>query len=270
MSEQHQFEVEVARRLGVNSAIILHMFAFWIKKNEANGRHYHDGCYWTYNSNAAFRKIYPYMSEKVIRNAIKKLKDGGYIKVGDYNKDRMNRPNWYAITDEGYKLLYGQECQKGQDVLPQRAERAAPEGDTHNIDIYSYSSTNSSVSINNGDSAKKGETTSESVSKPDEFSDEIDKIITHLNEKANKSYRLKTEATRKLVRARLRDGYTVEDCKRVIDVKASQWLGTDWEKFLRPSTLFRGSNFESYVNESPRDGGILDSIDWSAYELEEL
>ena len=82
-----------------------------------------------------------------------------------------------------------------------------------------------------------------------------------------KCYKAKTESTRKLIRARLRDGYTVEDCKRVIDVKVSQWLGTDWEKFLRPSTLFRGTNFEGYVNESPSGSSL--SYNPQDYTLEE-
>lgn len=257
MSEQHQFEVSVASELGVNCAVILHMFAYWIKKNVANERHYHDGHYWTYNSNTAFQRIYPYMSEKAIRTALKKLKDGGYIMVGDYNPDRMKRPNWYTITDKGYMLLNGQNCQKGQHDSPLGAERAAPRGDTLNIDIYSYSFTDSSTSNSTGVSDQKDDT----------YSEEIAEVVDHLNTMTGKSYKAKTESTRKLIRARLRDGYTVEDCKRVIDVKVSQWLGTDWEKFLRPSTLFRGTNFEGYVNEKSSCSSL--SYDPQDYMLEE-
>ena len=257
MSEQHQFEVSVASELGVNCAVILHMFAYWIKKNVANERHYHDGHYWTYNSNIAFQRIYPYMSEKAIRTALKKLKDGGYIMVGDYNTDRMKRPNWYTITDKGYMLLNGQDCQKGQHDSPLGAERAAPRGDTLNIDIYSYSSTDSSSYINTGVSDQKGDT----------YSDEIDEIISYLNSKSGKGYRLKTEEHRRLIRARLKDGYSVSDCKRVIDNKAAQWLGTDMEKFLRPSTLFAPGHFDTYLNEAPAN--TLDGYDLNAYELEE-
>ena len=49
MTEYH-FNVELAQRHGVNGAIFLHAMAFWIAKNQANGRHFHKGRTWTYNS----------------------------------------------------------------------------------------------------------------------------------------------------------------------------------------------------------------------------
>jgi len=43
---------------------------------------------------------------------------------------------------------------------------------------------------------------------------------------------------------------TFEKFKHVIDIKAGQWLDDDeYNKYLRPSTLFRESNFENYLNE---------------------
>ena len=57
------------------------------------------------------------------------------------------------------------------------------------------------------------------------------KIVDYLNEKANRKLRV-TLPLRKLVNARFNEGHTLEDFKHVIDVKCSQWLGTDFEKFL--------------------------------------
>ena len=48
--------------------------------------------------------------------------------------------------------------------------------------------------------------------------------------------------------SRLNEKYTIEDFNKVIDNKCLEWLGTDFEKFLRPETLF-GSKFESYLNQ---------------------
>ena len=50
--------------------------------------------------------------------------------------------------------------------------------------------------------------------------------------------------------ARIKEGFTLEDFKRVIDWKVSKWIGTDMEQYLRPETLF-GTKFESYLNEAP-------------------
>lgn len=104
--------------------------------------------------------------------------------------------------------------------------------------------------------------------KPDDVP--YDAVIDYLNERTGKRYRSKTESTRKMIRARFSDGYTLDDFKHVIDVKASQWLGTEQERYLRPETLFRPGKFESYLNESPKPRSKLDDIDWSAYELESL
>ena len=78
-------------------------------------------------------------------------------------------------------------------------------------------------------------------------------VISHLNEKAGTSYRASTPRTQALIRAREGEGFTLEDFKTVIDRKCAEWMGTEWEKFLRPETLF-GTKFESYLNSKNRKG----------------
>lgn len=72
-------------------------------------------------------------------------------------------------------------------------------------------------------------------------------IVDYLNEKAGTSYRAGSKATQQHINARLSEGYTVEDFKAVIDKKCAEWKGTEFEQYLRPSTLF-GSKFENYLN----------------------
>lgn len=76
-------------------------------------------------------------------------------------------------------------------------------------------------------------------------------IINYLNEKANKNFRPTTKKTQSLINARIKEGFSLDDFKRVIDIKCSQWLGTEMEKYLRPETLF-GTKFEGYLNEGPK------------------
>jgi uncharacterized phage protein (TIGR02220 family) len=75
-----------------------------------------------------------------------------------------------------------------------------------------------------------------------------DTVIDYLNEKCGKQFR-HSDTSRKYIRARLAEGYTIDDCKHVVDAKASQWLGTDMAQYLRPHTLFRPEKFEGYANE---------------------
>ena len=80
-------------------------------------------------------------------------------------------------------------------------------------------------------------------------------VIKYLNEKANTNYRPSTKNTQSFISARLKEGFTIEDFKKVIDVKAKNWIGTDFEKYLRPATLF-GTKFENYLNEANKNGPI--------------
>ncbi len=74
-------------------------------------------------------------------------------------------------------------------------------------------------------------------------------IITYLNEKCEKNYKENTAKTQNFIKARFNEGFSLEDFKKVIDVKSSQWKSNpDMNRFLRPETLF-GTKFESYLNE---------------------
>jgi len=74
-------------------------------------------------------------------------------------------------------------------------------------------------------------------------------IIDYLNKQAKREYRATSEKTKSLIRARLREGFTEQDFKTVIDKKVAEWLGdSKMDKYLRPSTLF-GPKFEDYLNQ---------------------
>lgn len=88
----------------------------------------------------------------------------------------------------------------------------------------------------------------------------IKDIVEYLNEKAGTKHHYKTKDTQKHINARLSEGFTLDDFKKVIDIKCDEWLGTDMEKFVRPMTLF-GTKFESYLNQKPHKS-IEDVPDW--------
>lgn len=105
---QHSFDVDIACKYGVQSAILFNHLAFWIAKNEANGVNYYDGNTWTYNSREAFSKLFPYMTPRQISYALEKLIDGGLIVTGNYNTSSYDRTLWYALTEKGKSIL--QNC----------------------------------------------------------------------------------------------------------------------------------------------------------------
>src|SRR5690625_4593644 len=79
-------------------------------------------------------------------------------------------------------------------------------------------------------------------------------IIDFLNKQAGTKYRPTTAATQRHIKARWNEGFTLDDFKKVIEVKCREWITSDMKKYLRPETLF-GTKFESYLNEYHIGGG---------------
>lgn len=79
-------------------------------------------------------------------------------------------------------------------------------------------------------------------------------VVSYLNERAGTHYRASTSKTKSLINARVNEGFKVNDFKTVIDKKTNEWIGTKYEKYLRPQTLF-GTNFESYLNQKVTNEG---------------
>lgn len=102
---EHSFNVRIAEKFGVYAAIIIRNFVYWIALNIANGKHFHDGRYWTYNSYEAMAELFPYLTKKQIRTTINKLVEAGILIRGNYNKAPFDHTTWYAFTDEGLAML---------------------------------------------------------------------------------------------------------------------------------------------------------------------
>lgn len=106
---EHSFNINIATKYGVNSAILLNNIYFWIEKNKANETNFYDGYYWTYNSKKAFSELFPYLTSRQVDYALEKLIDDGVLVTGNYNKNPYDRTLWYAITKKGYSIL--QNCE---------------------------------------------------------------------------------------------------------------------------------------------------------------
>ena len=72
--EYTSFNTKFASEYGIEEAIMIENLSYWIEKNAANNKHYHDGRFWTYNSAEAFTKLF-------------------------FNESAYDRTRWYAFTD---------------------------------------------------------------------------------------------------------------------------------------------------------------------------
>lgn len=113
-----------------------------------------------------------------------------------------------------------------------------------------------SVSFDNDtDACCEDQAKAKKEKKPKPFDAEAREILRYLNAVCCKNLRESTDENLRPIRARLSDGYTVEQCKFVIENKTREW-GKDEKcrKWLCPSTLFRPGNFDKYLNEKPIGG----------------
>ena len=101
----HFFSDEVALEVGINGAIILNHLHYWVKKNADNEMNYHDGYFWTYNSIAAYKKQFPFWSDRTIYRLLRELEVNGYVKTSNYNQSAYDRTKWYTLTKKAVKLL---------------------------------------------------------------------------------------------------------------------------------------------------------------------
>lgn len=78
-------------------------------------------------------------------------------------------------------------------------------------------------------------------------------IVDYLNKSAGTNYRASSKKTRELIKARINEGYTIEDFIKVIEKKTREWINDNRMKgYLRPETLF-GTKFEGYLNQPVKE-----------------
>lgn len=127
---------------------------------------------------------------------------------------------------------------KGSEALNETVRNIIEEYEEKN-GILAYSNFNKNDNDNDNDN---------DVSCHDSLTDSFKTIISYLNEKAGTSFRHSSKATQKHIKARLAEGFKIEDFQIVIDKKCAEWLeDPKMEKYIRPETLF-GTKFEGYLN----------------------
>lgn len=176
--------------------------------------------------NGYFSKLYN-VSDRSVTRWIKHLKELGYLKyVPIYKKDskEVDERRLYPLTNSKEPLdknVYG-----GRQKCPRPLDK--------NVEDNITSINN--INTNNKENSNK-----------DNF--DYKKFIEWFNELSDKNFR-NTETNRKLIRARLNEGYTKEDIAKVVRFKVNQWKdNTKMNKYLRFTTLFAPTNFSNYLQE---------------------
>jgi len=236
--------------------VILSNLKFWIEKNICNERHFHDGHYWTYNSNEAFRKQFPWIKKTAFETALKKLVDAGEVIVGNYNTSSMDRTRWFALPVYERQVLIEQgkleevsDFSKSGNGFPENGKCDFPKSGnviSRNREMY-IRNTDIKPDINTDTNTPDGE----GVCVKDESKEFAKRVVDYFNERTGKHYSPSNKETQKLINGRRSEKHGFEDFKAVIDWCVNNWTGNPrMEPYITPDTIFRPTKFEKYLNNS--------------------
>jgi uncharacterized phage protein (TIGR02220 family) len=153
-----------------------------------------------------------------------------------------------SVTPNIAKSTYYRIIQYGIDVFPKYIKNYSLVKKRNEIIINLYGKVEV-VNPENEVTTPKAKVTRQPKVKPITNDDLILEIVNFLNDCTGKSYKANSKLAILNINARLKEGYTKDDFIKVISVKSTKWLGTKWEDYLTPNTLF-GNKFESYLNEN--------------------
>lgn len=119
----HSFNIDVATEYGIGEAIFLENMVFWIRKNAANNVNFNDGKFWTYNSQEALARLFPYWTRRQVQRIISNLESQELIIKGNYNKLKYDRTTWYSLTKKAETLYNITIAPKGSIENTKRCNR---------------------------------------------------------------------------------------------------------------------------------------------------
>jgi uncharacterized phage protein (TIGR02220 family) len=227
----------LAMKIGFQEAAILQQIHFWLTAS----LHIIEERRWVYNTYKDWQKQFPFWSECTIKRSILNLEEQGLLISGNWNLLKLDKTKWYTIDYEKIRQLelplFEPSNVSSEQCL---GSRTASTGQN----------ACSKVSASNTDGTVQTRAIPKSTSKNTSKKEiPIVDIIDYLNQKTRSAYKPTTEKTKKVIRARISEGFTLADFKKVIDLKTSEWLDDPhWSRYLRPETLF-GTKFESYLNQ---------------------
>ncbi len=250
---------DLAYSIGLNEAIALQQVNYWLK--ETNSGLERDGVRWIYNTNEQWLEQFPFWSESTLKRTFTRLKTLGVLKIEQLNKSQRDMTNYYTINYES-ELLDEVKVTKSMS-----SKCARPSGQIEPMEQVSVKRSNGSkrtavirskctdvLTENTTESTTENKTPSCPVaSQPDRdvlITDQAKQVLVHLNQVTNSRYQVSTTSLQN-IRARIGEGFTVEELSLVVDYCNAKW-GDDLKMsdYLRPQTLFQPSKFPGYLKSA--------------------
>lgn len=250
---------DLAYSIGLNEAIALQQVNYWLKETTSGLER--DGVRWIYNTNEQWLEQFPFWSESTLKRTFTRLKNLGVLKVEQLNKSQRDMTNYYTINYES-ELLDEVKVTKSNSskcTLPSgqnepmeevKVERSIGSKRTAVIrsnctDVLTENTTENTTDIKNPICPV--------AAQPDRdvlITDQAKQVLTHLNQVTSSRYQVSTTSLQN-IRARIGEGYTVEELSLVVDYCNAKWSeDLTMSAYLRPQTLFQPTKFPGYLKSA--------------------
>lgn len=250
---------DLAYSIGLNEAIALQQVNYWLKETTSGLER--DGVRWIYNTNEQWLEQFPFWSESTLKRTFTRLKNLGVLKVEQLNKSQRDMTNYYTINYESDLLdeVKVTKSNSSKCTLPSgqnepmeevKVERSIGSKRTALIrsnctDVLTENTTENTTDIKNPICPV--------APQPDRdvlITDQAKQVLTYLNHVTSSRYQVSTTSLQN-IRARIGEGFTVEELSLVVDYCNAKWSDDlTMAAYLRPQTLFQPTKFPGYLKSA--------------------
>ena len=250
---------DLAYSIGLNEAIALQQVNYWLKETTSGLER--DGVRWIYNTNEQWLEQFPFWSESTLKRTFTRLKQLGVLKVEQLNKSQRDMTNYYTINYESELLdevkvtkSKSSKCTltsgQNEPMEEVKVERSIGSKRTALIrsnctDVLTENTTENTTDIKNPICPVAPQPDGDVL-----ITDQAKQVLTHLNQVTSSRYQVSTTSLQN-IRARIGEGYTVEELSLVVDYCNAKWSeDLTMAAYLRPQTLFQPSKFPGYLKSA--------------------
>ncbi|MCD7138770.1 conserved phage C-terminal domain-containing protein [Limosilactobacillus balticus] len=245
-----QVQASLAKALkSLDEAVIIQQLHYWLQRSNLVRENHR----WVYNSMADWNKQFPWLTRKTLTNKFNDLEKRGLIITGNYNKAAFDKTKWYRIDYDAFSHL---EQRLGKNYPTN--EQDLPNGDGKNYSMEEEKSTQP-IPLDYTETTQETTTRDKGQAQPAQspIAAQRREVIQYLNQKTGKHFKPDADGNKRIIEPRLKEGYTVDEMKKVIDNMYSLWHGVTFrngelgDNYLKPETLFRSSKIDGYLNATP-------------------
>lgn len=259
---------DLAFSIGLNEAIALQQVHYWLKETTSGMEH--DGQRWIYNTSEQWLEQFPFWSASTLKRTFTNLKKLGLLRIEQLNQAQRDMTNFYTINYESdlldeVKVASSMKSKRAipsvqNDQMEQVKKKRSISSDRPAVIGSNWHDDPTEITTENTTEIT-GKPSCQVAGQPDEgkgvsdpevlVTDQAIQVLNHLNTVTGSKFQ-KGKTSLENIRARLREGHTVEDMILMVDYKHVHWEGTTQYDYMQPSTLFRPTKFEGYLHSAVR------------------